>query len=486
MKRLAFCLILCSSILSAAEKIDFNGTLRSGSGSEPKISFQPEYSGYQKRKVLHLKSGQQIIYDLPTAIAAKQCAFRFSFKADSVPPDSLVTLVRFTTSDRLHIVSLGTKRKALIVKVNGDEFKSTGDVIAAGYWLRISVLTNNASETPSLLVNQKEIRLHPVQRPSDSGSATKGNLEITSSGGFNWRIKDLEIGDRLPSEVAETTDDLLLWAAKDLPHFAGKQIVDKTARGGTAWTTDSVLSEEGVRLPAPGKYELAWLIKRVATSPEGDLVSNVYEADHRLASARIKAASLSIDQYDRFVVPFNVKSGVAIRFTLNSFVPIKHSILADSVILRSVNTGWQLHRQIEETHRTMGMVKQDLKAEKGKAIDNENTLTYGPYVCLGQPGKYRATWRLKLSGRIPPKTAVLILNVYAHDGLLTPLRRGNKNYAELPLNSESFPSRDSWETKSMDFQYDGADMMEFRTFTRLFEPGDILLDTVTVERLKDN
>ena len=485
MKLLAFCLVLVSATLHAAYKIDFNGTLQSASGFEPKVSFQPEYSGYQKRKAFHLKSGQHILYDLSPVLTGKQGALRFSFKADSIPSGLLVSLVRYDSVDGLQHVSLSIKRRSLIVAVNDTHFETAPQIVSPGYWLRISLFWNETAVVPSLIINEKQLHLHPVSLPAAEDPIAKGNLQIASSHGFSWRIKDLEIGNSLPPENAENYLPLI-WPAKDLPHFAGKRIPDKTAQEGTAWTTDSVLSENSLRLPAPGKYELVWSVKRIAAAPEGSVVSTVYEGETKIASEKTNAVSLSENKYDKFVVSFEVNSAKTIRYSLNSLIPIKHSILADSVILRNLHTGWQLHRQIEDTHRTMGMVKDDAEAEKGKAIDNENTLTYGPYICLGEPGKYRATWRLKLSAKIPAKTAVLLLNVFAHDGFLTHSKRGNKSYGELPLSSESFSSRDSWETKSIEFQYDGADMIEFRTFTRLFQPGDVLLDTITVERVKDN
>jgi len=40
-----------------------------------------------------------------------------------------------------------------------------------------------------------------------------------------------------------------------------------------------------------------------------------------------------------------------------------------------------------------------------------------------------------------------------------------------------------WKTASIDFDYDGAHMIEFRTFAEVLDPGEIVIDTITAEKL---
>jgi hypothetical protein len=111
-------------------------------------------------------------------------------------------------------------------------------------------------------------------------------------------------------------------------------------------------------------------------------------------------------------------------------------------------------------------------------------LNIGPYIRLDNSyQQYRASWRIKVSSKIPPDTPILLLKVFSHQGIYANNRRANKDYAALPLNSSDFPQKNVWQTKSVDFKYDGAEMMEFIAHAKILDPGSFLIDTVTIEAL---
>jgi hypothetical protein len=108
---------------------------------------------------------------------------------------------------------------------------------------------------------------------------------------------------------------------------------------------------------------------------------------------------------------------------------------------------------------------------------------YGPYTSIGQPGKYRVTWRVKISDSVPNNEPLLLLDVYAHDGFLNEGKRGTRSYGKLALGASEFKTPHVWENKSIDFRYDGANMLEFRAHAKWMNPGAVLLDTVEVQYL---
>ncbi|HET6267727.1 MAG TPA: hypothetical protein VFG11_08420, partial [Acidobacteriota bacterium] len=108
---------------------------------------------------------------------------------------------------------------------------------------------------------------------------------------------------------------------------------------------------------------------------------------------------------------------------------------------------------------------------------------FGPYTCLGQPGQYRATWRIKIAKNVPENEPLLLLDAFAHDGYLQD-RRGSKPYGKLALSAAEFQKKDQWENKSLDFRYDGSNMMEFRAFSKTMEDANVFIDTIKVERIE--
>ena len=176
------------------------------------------------------------------------------------------------------------------------------------------------------------------------------------------------------------------------------------------------------------------------------------------------------NKYETITLNFHADAGTTAGYAFNSFIPSKYSILLDTIVLESANGKWKNIRRAEDLQHTLGVWMKDDEASKGKAWSNANTLLYGPYTCIGQPGWYRATWRIRIDDSAPEKEPLLLLDVYAHDGFLHAGRRGTRSYGKLALATSDFPHRNTWERKSIEFRYDGANLLEFRAHAKLMKP----------------
>jgi hypothetical protein len=188
-------------------------------------------------------------------------------------------------------------------------------------------------------------------------------------------------------------------------------------------------------------------------------------------------------KYKTTSLDFHVEKGTLVGYTFYSWIPSKYSLLLDTIVLQSKNSDWKDIKRAEDLKHTMGVWMKDEEASGGKAWSNANTLLYGPYTSMGQPGKYRVSWRMKLSDWVPANEPLIVLDVYAHDAYLNQGRRGTRSFGKIAVNAGEFRTPHVWESKSIDFRYDGANMMEFRAHARYMKPDAVLLDTVEVQYL---
>lgn len=289
----------------------------------------------------------------------------------------------------------------------------------------------------------------------------------------------------LVTQVLYAVTPALVYRECDLTHWNGKPIHDPEAKGGVAWTPDTLLAkQDGIRLPVTGDYELSFRIKPLGPLKPKSLRCEVHSSKAILIASRdSEEIAKSPDVYQTFVVRFHATAGTVIGYELHCLLAGKFSMLLDTATICSLKSNWKDVRRIEDLHHNMGIWKADPAAARGRAWSNQNALNIGPYVSIGKPGRYRATWRIKVASKIPPDAPLLLLKVFSHNGILPGNRRGNKNYATLALSSSDFPKRDVWQTKSLDFNYDGSDKMEFIAHAKLLDTGSFAIDTITVEAL---
>ena len=333
------------------------------------------------------------------------------------------------------------------------------------------------------------------------------NLEEEEETEFHEVIRDLAIWDSIkPAEwilhfyEQQNHATTLVYPVRNLMHWAGKPITDAEAAGGIAWTGDTQIAElDDLKLPASGDYDLTFKIKPLGNVRARSLrmeVWTAYKGKSKLLAAReneekeltpppsneLLAASKRDSSYQPLSLRFRVEAGTPITYKLLCFLAGKYSFLLDTAVVRAVNGSWQDARSVENLRHTMGVWEADSQASHGRAWSNQNALNLGPYTCIGQPGRYRATWRIEIGADVPDRAPLVLLKVFAHDGFL-PVRRGNKDYAGISLSAADFEKRNQWLNESVDFNYDGADMMEFYAHTKILDPGAICLDTVTIQRL---
>lgn len=492
----------------------FDGTLNSSAGEPlPQSRIDPDFRGYLTRQALPLHPGDSVVYKAEnlhlqrgSLLVWLKPGFRF--------PETPIRLISIHGKPQLDLV-LDKKSIEFSLRPNAgmealyhcepvhfapgrwDLFAATWDGATASFYLNGQPQSCSRSEKT-------------LQTAFDSGPITLSiglNLEKEEDTEFHEVIRDLAIWDSIkPAEwilhyyEQQTHATTLVYRVRDLMHWAGKPVADEEAAGGIAWTGDTQLAElDDLKVPSSGDYDLTFRIKPLSNLRAGSLKMEVWTGgtgNRRLLAARenenneltppppnqLLAASKKDSTYQPLSLRFHAEAGARITYKLLCFLAGKYSFLLDTAIVRAVNAHWQDARSVESLQHTMGVWEEDPQANHGRAWSNQNALNLGPYTCIGQPGRYRATWRIKIGADVPNRAPLVLLKVFAHDGFL-PMRRGNKDYAGISLNAADIEKRNQWLNKSVDFNYDGADMMEFYAHTKVLDPGAVCLDTVTIQRL---
>lgn len=473
--------------------VSFDGTLALSTGAVPQVAFDPLFVGYLMRQSLHLNAGEQVSYDL-RHMKLEHGTLLIWFKQDFVPPAARTGVLvlsgdnsQISVCEELGGLTVGVREKNSPV----EKFTEPAGKFLPGVWQMLSVVwtgsearlysgrtllaASPASVSPEFL----SIGVWVQQRQKNGPAITVRDLTIRNQTmDESWLHTQLEANPIGPSK--------LVYRQADFTHWDGKTIPDPQAKGGVAWTPDTLLAKAGkITLPSTGEYELAFRVKASTNIDAGGLKCEVKNGSSTLASKTNSADELQKSaRYQEFVTRFHGEKGSAIDYRLDCFFPGKYSLLLDTATVRSRDGSWEDTRRVEDLEHTMGVWRGDPEAARGRAWSNQNALNIGPYTCIGQPGRYRATWRIKLSSRVPANTAVVLLKVFSHDGAIGKTRRGNKDYASLTLNSDDFPQRDTWLDTPVDFDNDGSDMVEFIAHAKVLEPGSFLIDTITVEPLK--
>lgn len=487
-----------------------NGSLRSSGGSEPIKSFEADYKGFLKRQALQLKPGNNATYIMP-ASNIRRGTIEFWMKINSTLPHHPILLIQLQDGAGSSI-EFFLQQKAIALSLNREakveHWRSLMHFPGRAKWMLVDLTWDLTKSNPvEIYLDGQPIEAEPQQTQSASSSNYSGispRLTIgiptgdEDSEGLSVDLRDLILWGTIRSERRikasfaagqELMKKSLVWPASDLRHYAGKQLQDVEATNGICWTVDTIIGKkEGIVLPARGDYELFFRVKPFTRIEKNNFICEVYEKDNsgnkkELAQWKNSPADFSqIDAFQSTSVRFTSHTQNPISFEFQSFIPSKGSLLLDTISIQSLTNNWQKLWRFEDLEHTMGVWKEDPEALNGRGWINAHTLDYGPYTCIGQPGKYRATWRIRVAKQIPPQTPLVLLDVYAHDGYLAQ-RKGNKSYAKFQLNASQFQKRDVWEDKSIEFNYDGADMMEFRAFARTLQSPSFFIDTVTVTRV---
>ncbi len=497
---IAVCLLFCLSCRKSSVPVfvlSFNGTLESSLRTAPLHPVSARYAGYLHRKVLYVEDGEPLTYDV-SQLKLRAGTAQFWIKVDALPQGSAIPVVQLGSTDNPRLLEIAMKRKGLQILYNRNVHRLDWQM-PRRVWMHVAISWDSSvhgyldgQEQPLETVSSENRAAKDVSRTVlRIGGARREESEIAS-----YKLRDFELHDVVQdtSEIRHTYEKgnsvrKLVWRTADLNHFAGIKVRDSGAAGGEAWTSDPQMAFlDGLRLPEPGAYQLIWRFKPRGKILPGTIECEVWEQDlnggKRSLAMRTNHVNefTTMDEYQDFSMNFQTRKDAVIGYEMRSFMPIRHMFLLDTVTIRSQSGRWQDIRRGEELKHTQGGWEQDPEAAKGKAWGNQNTLAYGPYTCIGMPGKYRATWRLKLASGVPPATTLLLLDVYAHDGFVTVNRRSQKNYGSLAISSADLEAT-KWQEKSIEFNYDGADMLEFRAFAKLLTRASVLLDTVTVERL---
>lgn len=503
------CFLSCSKNISPVISLHFDGDPIAKEGFKPKEPYTVQYLSYRTRKALMLLPENTLTYDI-NHLDFKSGTLEFWLKLDSLPSNSPVRLMQvFAKGTHFEVVVNRRTIQFLYWENPGDvaQLLSPEQLMPTkGVWSLWTFCwdsSKNFESVPEIYCNGSPLRTSPAGQSRSAQTIPMGSKLVIGDGAiksgtdqYAFNLRDLTIWSdvRSPNEIHQSyvsqVDEMkkpLRWRAMDLRHYAGTKVKDLDSTDGFAWTTDPEIAKaDGIIIPATGKYQLTFRIKPLTHIPAKSLFCKVWSAGNNsknspLVSWENGAKELNrLNEYEDISVPFLASKNDNVGFEFQSWIPSKYSLLLDTVTVHAINRNWKLQRRFEDLQHTMGVWMADPEASNGKAWTNANTLHYGPYICIGQPGKYRATWRIKISQDAPSNVPLLLLDVFAHDGFYSN-RRGHKPYAKLALSAAEFQKRDHWEMKSIEFNYDGANMMEFRAFAKLMKPGVVRLDTITVE-----
>jgi Concanavalin A-like lectin/glucanases superfamily len=447
-------------------------------------------------------------YQLASSVQ-QEGTIKFWIKPDSPSTDSLRALIRLSDARGSSLDVLLVK-KTLELNIRQPGMKSplayqcTGDEFVRGQWALLAIQWNKSG--PKAFRNGKELELRAASSATRLDLSKTTLLEVGSEtrvandDEFAVDLRDLQIwdgtspGESIAAEYAAEIKNMsepLLWRAVELDHFAGKEAKEANASRGVAWTSDTLIGRKfPITVPADGNYELNFRVKAYTNIAPHSLTCEIFSSASGAKNKSIakwdnqRGDLVAGSKYQNFSIPFQASSHDSIGYEFRSFIPSKYSLILDTVTLRQSGGGWKDTRRFEDLEHTMGVWKEDAEAAGGRGWTNANTLEFGPYTCLGQPGQYRATWRVKIAKDVPENQPLLLLDAFAHDGYLQETRRGSKPYGKLALSAAEFQKRDQWENKSLDFRYDGSNMMEFRAFSKTMDDANVFIDTITVQRIE--
>ncbi len=477
--------------------IAFNGDVETENGMMPENDSQKHnYASFRERKVLSLHGNEFLQYDL-SGWDLDQGSLNFWLKLESASDSTLVSLHAKGTTMRIansgRVLQMQFSRKG-----NDQNFQMRRKISPAGMWANIVLTWNTKTDLVSLYVNGSRVDLSEstINETETLEGLCVGNSQNQEN--FIALIRDLQLRPSILSdqEIAASFEEKiqemqkpLKWNAENLEHYAGKKVSAEGTANGEAWTIDTLFaSRDHVPLKEGSNYKLVFRIKPLTPLAPGSIQCNVWKS---LAAEKVPLISWSnarndlveTGKYKTFSLPFRANEKESVGYAFYSLIPSKYSLLLDTVTLESENGSWKEIHRAEELKHTVGVWMKDDEAAGGKAWSNANTLLYGPYTSIGQPGRYRVTWRVKISDSVPNDEPLLLLDVYAHDGFLNEGKRGTRSYGKLALGSAEFQTPHVWENKSIDFRYDGANMLEFRAHAKWMDPGAVLLDTVEVQYL---
>lgn len=508
---LAFSPFYCGKKEKPLLLLGFNGTLQTSDTSLPETAFKASWSGFLQRKALELRAGDVAVYRI-APVELREGTLQFWLKINSTPSLNPIPLVKITDSaNSLIEVVLRQKTIELASMGNGrsDRCRCSQRLQGRGDWVQLTFSWDLSEKSTTVLKTYVDGKLQECEPSSGKSPAARGEdsasnqlrIGVPQKDGNSdevlFNIHDLELWSHAlePTTIRSSfekgqkeMDRPLVWSIADLRHFAGSKISDSAARNGIAWTVDTEIGkQENIRLPGHGKYELIFRVKSFTKIANDFLTCEIYS----ISSGQKKTLAFwkndkqqltETEKFEVFAIPFSALDTAPVGFRFDSYIPSKDSLLLDTVAIRSLNENWVREWRFEELQHTMGVWQEDPDAAKGRGWINAHTLQFGPYTSIGQPGWYRATWRVKIANDVSSGVPLVLLDVFAHDGYLGD-RRGHKPYARVALSASEFEQHNVWESKSIEFRYDGANMMEFRAFARIMKPGALLLDTVTVSRV---
>jgi hypothetical protein len=492
-------------------QISFNGSLQTNDGIAPTKSFEADYSGFLKRQALKLRSGDIAIYKIPVSDVPKG-TMEFWMKINSAV-HSPIRLIRIT-SEVNSAIELFLQEKGIGLSLrrenNVERFRGITPFQKKGQWMLVDLkwdLTKNDQNSFELYLDGEPQQLEGLQRSKLTSSKFADSSHRLTIGIPNLEndsnqvligLRDLILWNNVSTEKRirasftagqQQMDKGLVWPATDLEHFAGKKARITGATNGVGWTIDTIIGrKEGIILPGKAAYELTFRAKPFTKIAEDNFSCEIYFTDAtaneiELARWKNSAADFAdIGKFKSYSIRFNASPTQPIGFEFQSLIPAKASLLLDTISLRSLNSVWEKQWRFEDIEHTMGVWQEDSDASGGRGWINAHTLHYGPYTCIGQPGRYRATWRIRVAPDVDMRTPLVLLDVFAHDGFLGQ-RKGNKSYAKFQLDASQFQRLGVWENKSIEFNYDGADTMEFRAFARTLQSPSFAIDTITVTRV---
>lgn len=479
--------------------VPFDGKLQpSKGGGFATEKFEEDYAGYLTRRSLRLHCGQTIMYDIGRT-GLSHGSVQVWFRQGFTLPKSPVHLLQLLTGPAAPVLDLSLGRKGMTLTVRGESPELSVShaeqfALTPGVW-QMLVLSWTGSEV-RVFIDEQPMLSSPFHASPSKVSVGSQTDKACQDDDPTITVRDLAVFDEATDEKWIHASLLarpagvpkLVYRLRDLVHWNGKAIKDPEASGGLAWTPDTLLAKsEGIPLPSPGDYDLTFLIKASTNIHAGSLHCSVWNSDQDgnptpLASRDNREDELQMKpRYQPFTIRFHAAQKSTIAYQLDCMLPGKYSMLLDTATVRAVGGDWKDVRRVQDLQHTMGIWKADPEAASGKAWGIQNALNIGPYTNIGQPGRYRATWRIKVSGKAPADTQLVLLKIFSHDGYFGHGRTGNKDYAAEAQNSDGFSQKDVWTTRSLDFDYDGSDMIEFIAHAKLLDPGTTLLDTITIE-----
>jgi hypothetical protein len=492
---LVFLALSCSEKPAASSiSIPFNGILKTDNGSAPVHDKQHNFANFRDRKVLSLKGSNFIQYELSNW-DLDQGSLGFWIKLENSAESTLVSLraknntLKVGSNDRFIQIQLSRNGKL-------QNQQLPRRISPPGIWTNFVLVWSKESYSIYLNGNHVELVESSIKESESPQGLCFGSSENPES--FAALLRDFQLESRIPSdqeisasfkEKMEEMEKPLKWNAENLEHFAGKKVSAQGTSNGKAWTVDTLFaSRDHIQLGKGPNYRIVFRIKPLTPLAPDSIECRVWKS---FAAEKVPLISwanghndlVETGEYKAFSLEFGANEDESIGYAFYSLIPSKYSVLLDTVIVESKDGSWKEVQRAEELEHTVGVWMKDEEAAGGKAWSNANTLLYGPYTSIGQPGRYRVTWRVKISDSVPNNEPLLLLDVYAHDGFLNEGKRGTRSYGKLALGASEFQTPHVWENKSIDFRYDGANMLEFRAHAKWMNPGAVLLDTVEVQYL---